>query len=369
MIKITESFPKKEWETIHSFISDCYRADHALCYKKFFEWQFQVKPNDENVRIICGWDNSKLLGTHGYLPLAVHWGDPGQTIESVWTMYWMVRKQAPKGLGLLLAKKIQEMYPLVLSINASKIGSTFFKALGWSFFWRIPRYLCVFDKQQCIPMLCEGATEEDIDQFIFKSKISGVASISEFDLKKDNYCPQWRLYPNLAFSVVRSLEFLTWRYIDHPVFRYHIILKGQPHRPAVCVYRIEQAFGLHQAKVGRIVDFFYPGDNHGKEEASILMNSILKYMKDAGCAYVDFICSNKTYSQIFIDLGGNEEYATRQVLPVRLAPIERTMRHQNLVVCGNKRFFSPKLEDMYIAKSDIDGDCPARIPDAEVIKK
>lgn len=361
MIEIAEYFSMREWQKIHAFISDCYRPDHALCNRRFFEWQFQVKPDDENARIICGWDNGELLGIHGYLPLSVHWGDSGRTAEAIWTMYWMTKKQAPRGLGLLLTKKIQEMSPILLSLNASKIGSSFLKALGWSFFGRIPRYICVFDKKQCIYMLSEGATGKDIDHFIFKSGSKNSSSLSEFNLKEDNYSPEWQLYPGLAFSSVRSLEYLTWRYVDHPVFHYHIILKGQKHRPSVCVYRIEQAFGLYEAKVGRIVDFFYPDDNQGRSEAVILMDSVLKYMENVGCAYADFICTNKVYSQIFIDLGGNEECGGQQILPVRLAPIERMPRHQNLVFFAAKGHFVPNLDSMYITKSDIDGDSPARI--------
>lgn len=370
MIEITDFFPMEKWEEFCSFFTECYRPNHSLCDRKFFEWQFMVKPGDDKANIICGWDNGKLLGIHAYIPLLVHWGGFKKSIQALWTLCWVVRKQAPKGLGLLITKKIQDMSPLILSANASKTGVSFFKVLGWSVFPRIPRYICVLNKkEECVHMLSEGAGEEDLDAFIFKPQANGSLRISEYNFNNDNYYPQWHLYPGLSFGTMRSLDYINWRYVEHPIFRYHIILEGASNRPAVCVYRIERTSGLYEARVGRIVDFFFPNDEQGHGDGLNLMDAVLKHMKSIGCAYVDFISSNKEYSEVFVSLGGCEESESRQILPVRLNPIERVLRHQNLVVFTGKDFSLPRLEDMYITKSDIDADGPAKSPYYEGIQK
>jgi len=188
------------------------------------------------------------------------------------------------------------------------------------------------------------------------SELSGVTP------NKNNYDPDWRLYPGLLFGTVRSLEYLTWRYLDHPVFKYHIVIEGSPERPVVCVYRIERAFGYYEALVGRIVEFFYPNDQGGKTEGLNVMHAVLQHLKNASCAYADFICSNRSYGRAIVDLGGGEEPGDSQILPVRLTPIERSIRHQNFAYFTPQGYPSPALERMYVTKSDIDGDSPASIP-------
>ncbi|OGX21670.1 MAG: hypothetical protein A2Y04_02350 [Omnitrophica WOR_2 bacterium GWC2_45_7] len=352
----------ERWEQMRLFLSECYRLDHAICDRKFFEWQFQADPSDGNASVLCGWENDRLVGILGYLPFSVHWGELGNPYPAVWLLYWMVRKETQRGLGWLLTKRIQEKYTLLLTVNASELGGPFFKKLGWAFFPRVARYTCVFDKKQCVPLLFPSAIESDLDKMIFRPIFPDPDSITEVALNKENYHPDWKLYSGLSFGTVRSLSYLTWRYFKHPVFKYYVILKGEAQRPAVCIYRIEKAFGIYDALVGRIVDFFHPDDKQGKTDGLILMQGVLQYLKNKGCSYVDFICSNRTYSQTFLDLGADEEPNDRQILPVRITPIQHTLRHQNFAFLAPQGGHFPVLENMHITKSDIDGDGPALIP-------
>jgi hypothetical protein len=208
-------------------------------------------------------------------------------------------------------------------------------------------------------MLLPGTAESDLDSMAFKPlKFGDRSGISETVPNGDNYDPDWQLYPGLLFGIVRSLEYVTWRYLNHPVFRYHIVTNSLPERPVVCVFRIEKAFGYYEALVGRIVDFFYPDDQRGETEALGLMQTVLQHLKDSGCAYADFICSNRRYSQVIIDLGGQEEPGDNQLLPVRLTPIERSIYHQKFAYYAPQGYPAPAFERMYVTRWD----CPAMIP-------
>jgi hypothetical protein len=357
-IKITENFLMKEWIQMSAFLKECYREDHILCSETFFRWQFRVESNGEKANLICAWKEDKLLGIYGYLPLKVHWGNLEQPVQAVWTLYWMVKKEAPRGLGWLLIKKLNGMkLPLQLSVNVSEIGGPIFKALNWTIYSRVPRYICVLDNKQCLDMLCPGAKKSDLIDKHFKSTDHPVA-LKHIENESD-YRPIWTLYSNLAFGTVRSFDYLRWRYINHPVFKYHIALEGEPNRPAICVYRIEQAFGNYESKVGRIVDFFYPSDERGKKEGNSLLQTVVRHLQKINCSFVEFICSNRNVSQIFIDIGAKEEPIERHLLPARLTPIQNVFRNQNIVFYRDKELDVPPLEKMYITKSDIDGDSPS----------
>ncbi len=361
MITIDENFSIVKWEQMRSFLSECYRPDHILCYKKFFEWQFQVKQNNERASLLCAWEDDRLEGILGYLPILTHWGDVNNPVKGIWLLYWMVREGAPRGLGWLLAKRVQSLSPLLLTVNASKLGTSILRELSWSFLSRVPRYICVLDKKQCVAMLSPQATEKDLDAMVFDNDRKTFFN-SEFILNKDTYHPDWKLYPGLAFGTVRSLDYFKWRYLSHPVFNYRIAVRGEAQRPVVCIYRIEEAFGSYEARVGRIVDFFHPSDEQGKREGAALMGDVLQQLKELGCAYVDFICSNKTYGWVITHLGGREESEDKQILPVRLAPIEQVLRHQNFAFRVLQGLRNPEADNLQITKSDIDGDHPVSVP-------
>jgi hypothetical protein len=301
------------------------------------------------------------MGILGFIPLNVFWGKTDKPKEALWLLHWIVRKQSPQGLGWLFVKKIQEMSSLLLTVNTSKIGGPFLQRLGWTLYSRISRHIFVIDKQRCIKMLSPGAKEDDLDEFLLKSGISGSSMDGEKTLNEANYKPEWSLYPHLNFGTVRSLDYLNWRYTDHPVFDYHFMLRGSSYRPAVCIFRIEKAFGSYESNVGRIVDFYFPNDAQGLRDGKDLIRLVFGHLKKAGCAYADFICSNKLCGEVIHRWGGGQESEDKQVLPSRLTPIQNLFRHQNFAFLDSKGAITPECNDLYVTKADIDGDSPASI--------
>jgi hypothetical protein len=318
-----------------------------------------VITKSETANIICGWYNNNLLGILGYVPLPMSFGKNNQ-IDSVWTLYWMVDKNAPKGLGFLLLKRIKELFTFIGTVNASKLGVTLLKSQGWRFYPRIPRNIVVFDKIKCINMLFNGGKDSDLENFLYRPNKKIKSEFKAPDINDENYKPDWNLYPNLSLGVVRSNKYFNWRYIKSPAFDYKIVINGEPERPAVCVYRIENAFGDSKDKVGRIVDYFFPNDQRGQEQALSLLNVVLKHFNDEGCAYSDFFCSNSSSNSIFKKLGGGLEQE-KQILPVRIRPVEKKEFYQNFCILTpeGKENIIKDIEYMYITKSDIDGDGPS----------
>ncbi len=362
MAEVKDLFPMSEWAHMHAFVQECYRPDHVLCCRKFFEWMFQVKKNDGHATMVCGWDQGRLMSIHGYVPLPVHWGRLDQPVKAQWTMNWMTRQEAPKGLGWVLMRRIQKMGPLQLSVNASTIGAPFLQPLGWVFYSKLPRYVCVFDQAQCVPMLQAQCRPQDLDAYSFDPGILSSDADRSSEMGERGYAPRWELYPELAYATVRSRDYMQWRYLDHPVFEYHVNVLGDPKRPAVCVSRIEQAYGVQNALVGRIVDFFYPADDQGKREGKALLAEVLRGLNAKGCAYADCIMSNAEYGQTLSECGVKAEAQEYQLLPMRLTPVERVVRCQNVIFSATGGLSVPGLDKMYVTKSDLEGDGPANDP-------
>ena len=355
-MEIKDKFNMNEWEIMHSFIQKNYRPDHALCSRELFEWLFCVQENDGYANIFCAWDAGQLIGIHGYFKTQVYWGNINLPQEGVWTMYWMTSNEAPKGTGWLLTRAIQKMQSLTLSVNASIIGVPFFKTIGWRYVPKIPRYILTLDIKQCRRLAPKDVGKNVLENYKLKEYLEGI-SISETQINNFNYNPDWSLYPSMKYGTIRSLDYLNWRYGKHPFFDYKIVVQGEVNRPAVCIYRIEKSYGSYESLVAHIVDFYFPSDLIGKKDARDVLKSVVLTIKKRGCSFVDFYCSMPFFSNIFEELGAKEEPEDIEILPTKLEPILHKNFNQNFVYFYKDNIY-PKCEDMYITKSDIDGDSP-----------
>lgn len=392
MIEITENFPMQRWETMQTFLAECYRPDLALCALSHFSWQFQADADFANV--VCGWDGDELLGICGYIPVKMHWGDLSTKNSAAWPINWIVKPKAPPGLGFLLFRKIQNRFPIVIGSGASSEGKAFYQALKGRYYEHVPRYLCVLNSAKSQPLtlaesrnqLEEWRAPENGDPALFLKQrfqlINGEVSLYQkkekvledshesidiHDFRQTerfkkiflaHYKPDWVKYSCLTFGTVRTINYLMWRYLEHPVFNYHLAIAGEREKPALCVWRVEWTVGEANVPVARMVEFFHPDNQTGVELGKSLLSNILNELKKQGCAYIDFICSSQKIGQTLLETGWLAESGDRMILPVRLTPIEKTLRHQNVEFVVGKEYPKPALESMYITKSDADEDRP-----------
>ncbi len=359
MLEIRETFPMSDWPRMLAFIKERYRPDIAVASREFFDWQFRIG-TDGNSPILSAWDEGELQGILGYLRWPVFWGAPDQTLDSVWTLYWMVRPEAPKGLGWLLHRKLMERFPVALSVNTSAQGGPLLSAMGWTLEARVPRRLFVFDAEACAPLLGPESSRDALSPFLCAPK---TVEVSDTDAAVDgnSYRPDWTLYFERAFGTVRSLDYLRWRYLSHPFFEYRVELRGAPERPAVCVFRVERIFGAAQGLAGRIVDLYHPLDEQGRLDGRAALGAALSELKSAGCAFADFVGSHDAFNATAQEAGGNEEPVERQILPSRLTPLQHLRREQNLAWFASKGLERPALGLIHCTRSDIDGDGPASL--------
>jgi hypothetical protein len=358
-IEIHKTFPMSKWDLMDDFLKRNYREDLALRHRSHFEWQFMTGAHGGEACVLSAWDNERLVGILGYIPVDVFWGDVADPIRGAWCANWFVENEYQHGLGVGLMRELQEMFDVVLSVGASSQGSPVLKQMGWTCSPRLPRYIAVLDFERAKRMLNPSASEKELNSISIKPAVHD-SCISSFRI--EDYDPDWSLYPAMAFGTVRSPRYLEWRYANHQIFDYIIEFRGHAHRPAACVYRIEDAFGKHQARVGRIVDFFHPNDLQGEKDGLALIHSVLQQMSAEECVYADFICSSRIYGQTLMQAGWQTEEEGKQFLPVRLTPVEQKTRHQSLEFFTTDGLPRPDMKNMYLTKSDGDEDRPSRLP-------
>jgi hypothetical protein len=360
MKRLCEFFPLRDWEQMSGFLREAYRPDLALRHRPIFEWQFMADRHGGNASMICAYEGDALIGIHGYLALPMFWGNVDQPIVGGWGINLYARPEFRSGLGWVLLKKLKEMYPVSIGVGASEQAERILVGKDWVFHPRVPRYLGILDLERVLQIANPGQSRQDLRPMTFDHTTSP-AEIWELTDRSSQYQPRWHEYPAMAFGTIRSLDYLRWRYFRHPVFRYSAWAVGAPERPAVCVFRIEQVFGDCEVRVARVVEFFHPNDAEGESQGVELIRTVSARLKLEGCVYADFIGSSSAYGETLVKAGWIEE-GDRQTLPVRLSPVERKPRYQNLTFTVAQGLPSPNLESMYVTRSDGDEDRAAAMP-------
>jgi hypothetical protein len=348
------------WDALRDFFVQNYRPDLPLCSRRYFEWQFRVRPGHD-ANIINAWDGDRLIGTFGYVPTPFHWGT--STVDGAWFYNWMVDPTYRHGLGFGLMRYAQERFPVLLSIAATEENARLVTRLGWAFHPRLPRYLAILDAPKASLLLMPGASSDELRPT--NSLAANESQSTPLALTNEaQYQPDWRLYSSLAFGAVRSFDILRWRYLQHPAFSYSILTLGNATRPATCVYRIEESLGGATVRIARVVEFFHPDDREGKLSGISLVRALVESLRAQGCAYADFIGSGEC-GQTLLEAGWIREPEDHPLLAVRVRPIERDPFAYSLEYGAARDLPMPALPQVYATKADGDGDRPTTM--AEIL--
>jgi hypothetical protein len=371
-IHIEDTFDLSVWSIMDSFFAKHYKSNYILRNRKLFEWQFGCKEKTDQATVLSAFSDNELIGILGYMPLNFLWEDFDKPVRGAWLGNWMVADSMRNGAGTMLMRRIQELFPIVLAQGAGQMNVPIVSKMGFDFYKIIPRFGVIFDVKQTLSLLStDTSSEYDVclerlaRYPIPKDNQTEVLSIASTEELKE-YSPNWHFYEGLNFGTLRDANYLTWRYLNHPIFDYYILMsapsKNNPKKkkewlPAVCVYRIEQTSGIKSVLVGRILEFFAPSNVEGEKAAQSVLNYVLDEMQNVGCSFCDFFCSAEKINRLVTKIGLHA--FPDGMLPLRLNPIQFPSRPQNLEIWVQKNSPHPaKLEEIYITKSDGDQDRP-----------
>ena len=355
---IKEHFPMKDWEVMDSFISKNYGKNHIMRNKKLFQWFFCRELGPEKANVISAYHDDEFIGLLGYIPTNFLWGYDGKIVRGIWLANWMVQEEFRTGIGALLIRKAQELYPLVAGAGANLTNKKIVSKLGFRFFDNIKRYIRILDPEplrrigiyveheNMSKYVSTGLPERDNVNIKF---ISGHFSKADFD-------PEPALYSSFKFGTLRDRDYVQERYLDFPFFDYKVRVCGEASSPSLLIYRIERTSGMANFKVGRILELLFPDTDSGKEQISVLLAEMYCDLKQEAVVFVDFFCSLNLYSDWLPELGLIME--EDKVLPNLLNPIVLEEKDQNLEIWTAKDLPICRLDDMYVTKSDGDQDRP-----------
>ncbi len=351
-------FPMDRWDEIRRFMEKNYWSHLPILDRRIFEWQFQADLNGGRANVVTVWEGGRLIGMLGYMPVDIFWGDVETTRRGAWTANWVVDEDHRGDAGWLMLRQVGEMFDVTLGIGGKPETLKISKHLGWAVYPHIPRFLAILNKEAAASVA--GSNLPDVTSV----SIPNTAPVLQFLEDEGDYQPDWRHYPHMNHGTVRSYEHLKRQYIDHPIFRHFILIEGPPERPSLCVFRMQLAYdGEVSVRTGRVVEFFHPMDEVGKDGGLTLMLNVLAHLRDQGCAYLDIHHCNDLSIATLRRAGWIEEPAARQTLPGRVCPIDRNHRTTNRIIYADQANPPVPLSSLFVTGGDGDEDRAAMHPD------
>ena len=343
---LSDTLDHKHWNLIKLFLKKNYNSNYILLKKRVFDYYFLDKKKKQ-YNLINYTEKNKILGILGYMPNKFIWDNSNKIINGVWTANWIVDKKYRKGLGVILMRRLQEKYKLIMGIGANEHNKKIVKKMKNDFFSSVPRLLIYPDHERMKYLNLK------LPKIGFKiGSYENVSFADEKKLKK-RFKPNWNHYSIYKFGTLRSSEYIIKRFLKYPFFNYKILISDNKNT-SILIYRVENIKGMNK-KIIRILDLITTKDKNGKINSAKLINFIKKLLLNTNILFADFFCTNKEINNIFKKNGFVKINNKKVDIPIKFNPIVKKDRNQNLEIFydqKNKFNFSKS----YITKSDGDQD-------------
>ncbi len=367
---VVKKFDFQYYDEIKDFISQYWRKDHPVILSDaLFRWQYRgygVLKGYDNFQVL--FDNGKIIGFRAVIPLEIQISHKGSMkIEScVASAMWMVSPDyRGMGLGYRIHHNTEMASEASLAIGANpKTSVPLYLRGGYHEIQRFNRYIMPLNNDYSY-LLFEKCDDKELEGWI--------PDYQDVDVLAENTNVEElvEIWTNLTkgidvVALHRSSEYWKWRYLDSPIFKYHIF--GGKDKGGVVVVRVEHILGsekdnLTALRIVEAIPFDKKAWNYMKDEAfEKLLKSVVAWGQKQGCAVVDFHCTTNRLYLAFRNIGFVEQPINFQPNILSLTdffqPIEKRVHHYNgylrLSDKEANKFFN--YEDSYFVRTDTDQD-------------
>lgn len=368
-------FREDETDLYMKAIDEIWKKGHILSRDKaLVDFMFYNNPmhekyiGKENYGAIGIWEEGKIIGLGGLI--VYEFNLSGKTELACNVTNSIVLEEYRNSLaGLLLYEKPFELYPFFCNfgIGLSKFStrispSTISKGIVRQPIQKLNRMVGIFNKKKTAEVLLED-NENYLRNYYMVRKVPqyGEKTVNqELDEDKWNRFYYTDIAPK-TISVSRNYDFLNWRYLNHPTFKYlvYTVQDKLGCYEGLLVARVESIVN-NTAKILRIVEFISKN-----QDASIaLANKIVEIGTEEAVLFADFYCTTDMFNFGLESVGFKKEFASdddKIVLPSRFHPVDLSVVNLNALISfhGKKiRSLSLLNNNIYFTKGDSDQDRP-----------
>jgi hypothetical protein len=366
-----------EYQRISQFLDRYWAKNHVYVREvELFEWTFGRGSlwDQSGYSFALAEDRGEVVGIFGAIPFVFN--ALGQLSRAIWTANFMVRpdyRRGPVALRLLnMFRRPPYDAVIVFGINASIVP--LYCALHAQILSTMPRHFGVLaGAEKRMSNLLRMAYPEwpvhraDALAQAFRlpdqeGDIS-VRSVDSLPLSWDR-C-DWSRIAARTVGAARDLDYLRWRYQEHPCFDYRFIIIPEGDRTGLAVWRLETirrvtARGPEAVdRIGRLLEFLPASRDNAKH----LLSRFWREVYDADALGADYYGYHGKSGDWLKALGfhGVESHPDGRAIPSRLQPLEPSDGYLRSAVFVRDEVPKCSIDShciWYWTKSDADQDRP-----------
>ncbi|WP_157832408.1 GNAT family N-acetyltransferase [Candidatus Nitrosotenuis chungbukensis] len=349
MIRFLEAGDAKN---LKKFYDEAYGSKHILHSPIHQDWQFKKNPFNtfNRVTIVLDENENEITSHCGLIPVELK--VLNSTRSALWHVsFFTLERYRGQGLGTKLIQYSNNLCDFSMVLNGSDGTKKIYVNTGGKDLGNLNRYVGLLDKNR---------VEEFSRITIPKNQLNFVSNLNP-DFKRvfnldQKYEKFWeKVKEKFPITVNRTMEYLDWRYLKHPLLDYHfMILEKNNELVGFTVLRFEDKNEV--LKAIRIVDLVVLS---GYERE--FLQHMVNYCKGKG-HFMDFFCSGKFYRDDFEREGFFNNTDLNLPIPSVFNPIDVNRRsHINFFYNAVDKDVPNKeiLDDVnnwYFVKADSDQD-------------
>ena len=290
-----------EYQRISDFLDQYWAKAHIYCRNaKLFDWTFRRSGHwdPEQYSVSLGEDGDQLIGILGGIPFSFN--HYGKICPSVWIVNYVIRPDYRKGasaLQLLSTFRRPEFDP-VIAYGINPATTAIYKVLRGRVLPPIPRSIVLLPEAKdrfaeilhvAYPLWTRDQIEESSAAFIPETLPDEDAPVGR-EIPAEWNTNEWPEIAKTTVGAARDLDFLTWRYKNHPVFEYRFLSIREGERSGLLVWRLEtirkqiDAGREDMDRIGRLVEFLPVSQSNAKQ----LVSAFVKELRATDAVGADF---------------------------------------------------------------------------------
>ncbi len=365
-----------DYPPIREFLVEYWSAENIYAREpKLFDWTFgrQSLWDRDGYSFALAEDRDNVIGILGGIPFTMNCF--GKQSPALWLANYMIspaHRRGPLAVQLLRMMR-RDPYQATIAFGINPRTAPIYQVLRWKVVENIPRHFVILP--QAAERMCElfrlahaGWERERIESLVNYFKLS---TSLENNLKFDTSLPHnwdaigWNPIAQRTAGAARDAEYLKWRYLDHPIFDYRLIVTYENDRAGLLIWRLETirrkavSGDENIDRIGRVVEFLPTS----RQNARALFSRFLHDLSDADAICADFYCYHGETRELLTASGmlPAESHVDGQYIPSRFQPLDdKTSVIMSSIFALNEMPACTPGSDCvwYWTKSDADQDRP-----------
>jgi hypothetical protein len=261
-----------EYHRIAEFLDEYWAKNYVYVrMPELFEWTFARSKlwDRQGYSIGLAEDKGDVVGMLGGIPFLFNC--LGRTTPAVWLVNYLFRPDYRRGpIAIrLLSMFSRDHWEVTATSGLNQALIPFFRGLHWQVLENWPRYLVVLPHavDRMVNLLRLNYPNWQVDRGYNLVRSFTLRYLREVAPEVETILPlswsqhEWPRIAARTVGAVRDLDYLTWRYVEHPCFHYRVIAVTERERTGLAIWRLETIRfatprGLEEIdRIGRLVEF------------------------------------------------------------------------------------------------------------------